>query len=68
MGPPDPSTGAPDLVRAVRRWGTVVILIEFALLLTHSAFVHRRFSLTLDFAIFHQAWDQIATGNLSPHS
>ncbi len=44
------------------------LLIELALLVRHSAFVYQRFSLTLDFGTFYQAWTQIGSGRLSPQS
>jgi hypothetical protein len=35
-------------------------------LVVYSVHIWRRFDLTSDFAAFHQAWQQIATGNLDP--
>lgn len=53
----------------VRVWWIAVGLfaLQAAGLVVYSAHVWQRFDLTNDFANFHQAWQQIATGHLDPY-
>lgn len=43
-----------------------ILVIQLVTLLSRSAQQYHHFNLGLDFAIFHQAWHQIAHGHLSP--
>jgi hypothetical protein len=43
-----------------------VLVYQLVRLLLHSLQQYHRFNISLDFAIFHQAWYQIAHGNLDP--
>lgn len=42
------------------------LVLQLAILLFHSWRQYKQFDLSLDFAIFHQAWFQIAHGHLDP--
>lgn len=44
----------------------MLFALQFAGLIVLSAHLWHRFDLTSDFAAFHQAWSQIASGNLDP--
>lgn len=44
----------------------LILTAQLAVLLIHSHRQYQRFDLSLDFAIFHQAWFQIAHGHLDP--
>jgi len=55
-----------DLLFRVRRIGYIVLALQFAGFLCWSTLLYRRFSLTPDFAQYHQAWYLIAHGNLDP--
>ena len=55
-----------DLLFRVRRIGYIVLGLQFAGFLCWSTLLYRRFSLTPDFAQYHQAWYLIAHGNLDP--
>jgi hypothetical protein len=67
--PPDaePETPAPAApLRYVRRIGYAVLAAELVCFFAWSALLYHRFSLTFDFAIYHQGWYLIAHGNLDP--
>ena len=55
-----------DLLFRVRRIGYIVLALQFAGFLCWSTLLYQRFSLTPDFAQYHQAWYLIAHGNLDP--
>jgi uncharacterized membrane protein len=46
--------------------GYVLLAVEFVCFCAWSAVLYHRFSLTLDFAVYHQGWYLIAHGNLNP--
>ena len=54
-------------LRRVRRIGYVVLGLQLAVFLVWSAILYRRFALTADFSIYHQAWYLIAHGHLDPY-
>ncbi len=56
------------LVRAARAVIGVTLLGQLALLLRRSWVQYDTGAVSMDFAIFHQAWQQIGTGNLNPTS
>ena len=62
--PPEPPT-AP--LRRVRRIGYVALGLQLAVFLAWSTILYRRFALTADFSIYHQAWYLIAHGDLNPY-
>jgi hypothetical protein len=65
----EPEVPAPSaLLRYVRRVGYAVLAAELACFFAWSAVLYNHFSLTLDFAIYHQGWYLIAHGNLDPVS
>ena len=47
--------------------GLGVFLVQFILLVVHSAYLWDHFDLTADFGQYSQAWQQIATGHLNPY-
>jgi hypothetical protein len=47
--------------------GLAVFLVQFILLVIHSAYLWDHFDLTADFGQYSQAWQQIATGHLNPY-
>ena len=51
----------------MRRLGYVVLGLQLAGFLVWSTLLYRRFALTSDFAIDHQAWFLIAHGHLHPY-
>jgi hypothetical protein len=51
----------------VWRIGLGLFALQLIGLLVYSVHIWRRFDLTSDFATFHQAWEQIATGHFSPY-
>jgi len=53
---------------AVRAVALLPLAVQFVVLLVRTGDRYQRFNLSIDFAIFHQAWHQIAQGNLSPDS
>jgi hypothetical protein len=55
-------------VRRVRRIGYAVLGLELVGFLVWSTIQYQRYALTFDFAMAHQAWFQIAHGNLDPYS
>jgi hypothetical protein len=59
---PSPSTA----LRYVRLGGYAVLAAELICFFGWSAFLYHRFSLTFDFAMYHQSWYEIAHGNLDP--
>ncbi len=64
-GMPSAQTGS--LCR-VRRIGYAVLGLQLACFLVWSTILYQRFALTFDFAINHQAWWQVAQGNLDPYT
>jgi uncharacterized membrane protein len=65
------SAPATSLVRAQQNtalWGAVAgtLLIQLVVLVLRSRRQWQHFNLSLDFAIFHQAWHQIGAGHLNP--
>ncbi len=52
----------------VRRIGYGVLGLQFVGLALFSLVIYRRFSLTWDYAVYHQAWYLIAHGDLNPFS
>lgn len=58
------SPGRPVLL--VRRIGYAVLGVQLVGFLVWSTILYQRFALTFDFAISHQAWFQLAHGNLDP--
>ena len=54
-------------VRLLWHVGVLVFLIQFVVLILHSAYLWRHFDLTADFGQYSQAWQQIATGHLNPY-
>jgi len=64
-GPP-PAPASP--LRRVRRIGYALLGLQLAGLLAWSSILYGRFSLTWDYATYHQAWFLIAHGNLNPYS
>ena len=55
-------------LRRIKQIGYIVLGIELAGFLVWSTVLYNRFSLTSDFSIYHQAWFEIAHGNLDPYS
>jgi hypothetical protein len=55
-------------LRRVRRIGYAVLGLQLAVSLAWSAILYRRFALTFDFTIFHQAWFLISHGDLDPYN
>jgi Predicted membrane protein (DUF2079) len=55
-------------LRRVRRIGYAILALQLAFFFAWSTILYRRFSLTLDFAVYHQAWFLIAHGNLDPYN
>jgi Predicted membrane protein (DUF2079) len=55
-------------LRRVRRIGYAILALQLAFFFAWSTILYRRFSLTLDFAVYHQAWYLIAHGNLDPYN
>ncbi|HXX89504.1 MAG TPA: DUF2079 domain-containing protein [Acidimicrobiales bacterium] len=57
---------------AVPRWwvvaGSAVLLAHLAVLVVLVAHEYNRFNVSLDFGVFHQAWFEIAHGNLDPQT
>jgi hypothetical protein len=47
--------------------GLAVFVVQFILLVIHSAYLWDHFDLTADFGQYSQAWQQIATGHLNPY-
>ncbi len=63
----EPETPSPSVpLRYVRRAGYAILAVELACFFAWSALLYHRFSLTVDFAIYHQGWYLIAHGNLDP--
>jgi hypothetical protein len=61
--------GAPRApLRRVRRIGYAVLGLQLACSLAWSAILYRRFAVTLDFTMFHQAWFLISHGDLDPYN
>lgn len=52
----------------LRRAGVGVVGAQAIVMLVYSTHLYDRFDLTKDFAIYFQAWTQIAAGHLSPYS
>lgn len=44
------------------------LIMQLAVLLAYSYRLYSHFDLTMDFAVFHQAWYEIAHGNLNPEN
>ena len=64
-----PGTLAPaGPLRRVRWVGYAILALQLACFLAWSTILYRRFSLTLDFAIYHQGWFLVAHGNLDPYN
>lgn len=63
---PEPPWWVPPRVRWFVAGASVVLLGQLAVLVARSQSQWARGNLSLDFAIFHQAWSQIAAGDLSP--
>ena len=61
------TSGPRDLLFRVRRAGYIVLGLQYVAFLCWSTLLYQRFSLTPDFAQYHQAWYLIAHGNLDPH-
>jgi len=59
--------GRGDPLFWVRRIGYAVLSLKLAAFATWSAVLYRHFSLTPDFAQYHQAWYLIAHGDLNPY-
>lgn len=53
-------------LREVRQIGLGVLGLQLVLLIVWSNMQSRRFSLTWDFSVYHQAWWLIGHGNLNP--
>ena len=64
-GAPPKPLAAP--LRRVRRIGYVALGLQLAVFLVWSTILYRRFALTADFSIYHQAWYLIAHGHLNPY-
>jgi hypothetical protein len=67
--PADAEPGASGAVPGLRtaRWvGYTVLAVEFGCFAAWSGLLYDRFSLTLDFGIYHQGWYLIAHGDLNP--
>ncbi len=63
----EPETPSPSAwLRYVRRAGYAILAAELICFFAWSALLYHRFSLTFDFAIYHQGWYLIAHGNLDP--
>lgn len=60
--------GRPRRWRIVRLGGWVALTIQLVVMLIVSGHFYHRFDLSLDFTMFHQAWYQIAHGNLDPQA
>jgi hypothetical protein len=65
--PPPPTEGY-QLWRRVRWIGYILLGLQLVGYLVWSVVLYAHFSLTWDFAIYHQAWYLIAHGNLYPYS
>src|ERR1700730_10955836 len=65
---PGPPPAATSPLRRVRRIGYAVLGLQLAFFLAWSTIAYRRFTLTFDFAVYHQAWFLIAHGNLDPYN
>jgi uncharacterized membrane protein len=57
---------AHDAVELVRKFGLAVFALQLAALLVWSEHFVSRFSLTTDYAIYHQAWWLIGHGHFNP--
>jgi Predicted membrane protein (DUF2079) len=66
--PPAPPAAPEAPLRRVRRIGYAVLGLQLAGSLAWSAILYRRFALTFDFSIFHQAWFLISHGDLNPYN
>lgn len=53
---------------AVRAAAMVPLAVQLVVLLVRTYDRYDRYNLSIDFAVFHQAWHQIAHGDLSPQS
>lgn len=56
------------LLHWVRGAAAALLLLQLVLFIHRSVVQYHAGALSMDFAIFHQAWQQIASGNLDPHS
>jgi Predicted membrane protein (DUF2079) len=65
--PAEDVRASPAPLRTVRRVGYAMLALQLAGFLAWSTVLYRHFSLTADFAQYHQAWYLIAHGNLNPH-
>ncbi len=67
--PPQPAAGASRRwVHVARAVISIGLLIQLAVLLRTSWTQYHSGSVSMDFAIFHQAWHQIGAGDLNPFS
>lgn len=57
-----------ESLQRVHAYGLVVIFAGFLGLAAWSSFLDRRFSLTVDYSFYSQAWFLIAHGHLNPYS
>jgi predicted membrane protein DUF2079 len=55
-------------LQRVRRIGYAVLGLQLGVCLAWSTILYRRFAVTFDFAIFHQAWFLISRGDLNPYN
>jgi hypothetical protein len=58
----------PEALQRVHAYGLLIIFIGFIALACWSSFLASRFSLTLDYSFYGQAWFLIAHGHLNPYS
>ena len=65
---PPTASGLTGPLSRVRRIGYAVLALQLAGFLTWSTLLYHRFALTFDFSIYHQAWYEIAHGNLDPYN
>ena len=65
--PVEPRAGD-GAMRRLRRIGYVILGLQLIGFCAWSELLYRRFAVTFDFAVYHQAWYLIAHGNLDPYS
>lgn len=51
----------------IRNAGYFLLLLQLVALLIWSTLVYHRYALTYDYSVYHQAWYEIAHGNLNPY-
>ena len=67
-GEPESPEAPSQSLRWLRALGAVAFLVQLAVLIVRSQHQYAHFNESIDFAIFHQAWHQIAHGDLNPEN